>query len=113
VPDALKFTLDVPQVRVSASAVGNRAVGHVVDRGIGLNPADAERVFQPFARLHGDERFDGTGLGLAVCRRIAERHGGRIWAEPARDGGTAVHVELPPAAPAVQAARRYSATIPS
>jgi signal transduction histidine kinase len=69
----------------------------VTDNGIGIEPANAERIFRPFERLHSHTTFEGSGLGLAVCARIAERHGGRIRAEGQPGVGTTFVVTLPAA----------------
>jgi signal transduction histidine kinase len=69
----------------------------VADNGIGLEPANAERIFKPFERLHAHATFEGSGLGLAVCARIVERHGGRIRAEGQPGTGTTFVVTLPAA----------------
>ncbi len=66
----------------------------VEDRGIGIDDRMLEAVFEPFRRLHAPQRYKGIGLGLTRCRRIAERHGGSIWAEPCEEGARIV-VELP------------------
>lgn len=67
----------------------------VEDEGIGFDPRYAERIFQPFMRLHGRAKFEGTGMGLAICRRIVERHGGQIRAESEPDQGSRFIITLP------------------
>jgi signal transduction histidine kinase len=73
----------------------------VTDEGIGIPDTDQERIFAMFTRLHGREEYVGTGIGLAICRRIAERHGGRIYVESEVGRGSAFHTLLPdrPTAP--------------
>jgi PAS domain S-box-containing protein len=90
-----------PLVRVTARRTIAGCVMTVADDGIGIPDADQERIFAMFARLHGRDEYAGTGIGLAICRRIAERHGGRIYVESAAGGGSAFHTLLPdaPAAP--------------
>ena len=70
-------------------------VGFVEDDGLGIHPEDRERVFHLFERAHGAE-FDGSGAGLAICRRIIEAHGGRIWVEPNDAGGSTFLFTLGP-----------------
>jgi signal transduction histidine kinase len=67
----------------------------VRDRGIGFEPEHAERIFSMFTRLHGRDRYEGTGLGLALCRRIAEQHGGRLSAEGVPGRGATFLLTLP------------------
>lgn len=95
VANAVKFKSDkTPVVRVSAERDGAWQRFRVEDNGIGIDPRHYERVFVIFERLHGVE-VPGSGIGLAICRKIVQRHGGRIWLEPARDGGAAVLFTLP------------------
>src|SRR3954449_3864940 len=95
ISNALKFAEDIPVVRISAEVQGNTAIFAVTDNGIGMDPAQAERIFQPFHRLHGEEDYPGTGIGLAVCERIIEQHGGRIWATSAPGQGSTFRFTLP------------------
>lgn len=95
VGNALKFKSDKPvEIRVEAEGDGVLWRFRVTDNGIGIAPQYFEQVFVIFERLHGVE-VPGSGVGLAVCRKIVQRHGGRIWIEPGREGGTAVNFTLP------------------
>ena len=67
----------------------------VRDNGIGMDPDDAERIFEPFQRLHGEEAYPGTGIGLAICERIVDQHGGRIWVTSRPGEGSVVLVHAP------------------
>ena len=84
-----------PHVRVTGTEEGE-APGFVVeDNGIGIDPKHVERIFQPFERLHADGNDDRTGMGLALVRLVAERHGGQVHVAPSGSGGTRFVVTLP------------------
>ncbi len=98
--NALKFhRAGVPPVVRMEATVTDGATPvcrlNVEDNGIGFDPKYLDRIFTPFQRLHGRTEYEGTGMGLAVCRRIAERHGGGITAESAPGEGARFLVELP------------------
>jgi light-regulated signal transduction histidine kinase (bacteriophytochrome) len=81
--NAIKFRAkEVPSVKIFAQRTGASWSISVGDNGIGISPQHSERIFVIFKRLHTSAQYSGTGIGLAVCKKIAERHGGRIFVEP-------------------------------
>lgn len=87
-----------PLVTLSARRDGAAVVLSVADNGIGIDPQYFDRIFMIFQRLHTREQYPGTGIGLAICKRVAEQHGGRIWLESTPGQGSTFHVRLPAAA---------------
>jgi signal transduction histidine kinase len=96
IANGLKFRRgDSVDVRVSAEQHEGAWTFEVSDDGIGIDARHRDRVFGMFQRLHGRDAYEGTGIGLAICRKIVERHGGRIWVDGREGGGTVVSFTLP------------------
>jgi signal transduction histidine kinase len=97
--NAVKFTRgDDPRVSIEADSEDSMWRISVRDNGIGMDATSSERIFEPFRRLHGEEDYPGTGIGLAVCERIVEQHGGRIWVSSTPGEGSVFSFTMPAAA---------------
>ena len=95
----LKISIEAVQEKQAAGTKGPARIA-IRDNGIGFEPRYADEVFEPFMRLHPRDTYEGSGLGLAICRRIVERHGGRIEALAEPGAGTSFIISLQPATPA-------------
>jgi signal transduction histidine kinase len=94
--NAVKFRgPEPPRIHLSAQRQGTEWVFSVRDNGIGLEPKYAPRIFQMFQRLHTRRKYPGTGIGLTICKKIVERHGGRIWVESEPGQGATFCFTLP------------------
>ncbi|MFB6153359.1 MAG: histidine kinase N-terminal 7TM domain-containing protein [Halodesulfurarchaeum sp.] len=94
--NAVKYAGDSePRVHISAEQTDGQWVIAVEDNGIGMTAEETERVFQIFERLHGRESYSGTGIGLAMCRKIVDRHGGDIWLDSEQGEGSTFSFTLP------------------
>lgn len=78
--NAIKFRREEPpEIHISAQNSGDKWIFQVSDNGIGIDPQYVNHIFKVFQRLHGRENYPGTGIGLSICKKIVERHGGEMW----------------------------------
>jgi light-regulated signal transduction histidine kinase (bacteriophytochrome) len=95
--NAFKFTKyrEIARIEIGGSAEASENLYWVKDNGVGFDQQDAENIFGVFHRLHGSDRFEGTGIGLAIVKRIIDSHKGRVWAEGKPDVGATFYFTLP------------------
>jgi K+-sensing histidine kinase KdpD len=117
--NAIKYTSPGSPIEISAAGARDAVTVTIADRGPDIPPGDEQRVFDKFYRARSGDGSGGVGLGLTICRRIAEAHGGRIWLENRPGGGAAFHFTLPlegtppPVAPEMEAPTDHAATTTS
>ncbi len=98
IDNALRYrSQQAPQIHISAERIGEKCILSVDDNGVGIDPQYWSRVFGVFQSLHTREEHPGTGMGLAICKRIVERHGGRIWLESEPGQGSTFFFSMPSA----------------
>lgn len=96
IDNALKYHgNEPPKIHMSVDAAGPDWQFSLTDNGIGIDPQFHAQIFDIFRRLHSDDRYPGTGIGLAICRRVIARHGGRLWLESAQGKGCTFFFTLP------------------
>jgi light-regulated signal transduction histidine kinase (bacteriophytochrome) len=96
ISNALKFHGEAaPVIHIGAQLQGKEILFSVADQGIGIEPQYRERIFLLFQRLHGKKEYPGTGIGLAICKKIVDRHSGKIWLESEPGKGTTFYFTLP------------------
>ena len=96
ISNAIKFGGEkTPEIHISADKKGGEWIFSVKDNGIGFDPKYADKIFDTFKRLHTAVKYPGSGIGLTICRKIIERHGGRIWAESEPGKGATFYFTIP------------------
>ena len=100
IDNAVKYIGDQaePRIEIGARRDGNETICYVRDNGIGIDEQYLDRIFMIFQRLHARDEYPGTGVGLAVCKKIVEHHGGRIWADSRPGVGSTFYFTLPASA---------------
>jgi PAS domain S-box-containing protein len=94
--NGIKFhSYEAPKIHISAEKKANKWVFSVKDNGIGIDTQYSEKIFEVFKRLHNKDEYPGTGIGLAICKRIIDRHGGSIWVESGLGKGSTFYFTLP------------------
>jgi light-regulated signal transduction histidine kinase (bacteriophytochrome) len=96
IANAVTFnTANPPRVHLSAKLSGKSWLFAVKDNGLGIAPRDARKIFKAFTRLPNGKKYQGTGMGLTICKKIVERHGGKIWVESQPGKGSIFYFSLP------------------
>ena len=95
ISNSIKYRRGIPKINISAIKETNQYLFKVKDNGIGISQEHLERIFTIFQRLHTQEEYEGTGIGLAIVQKIVHQHGGEIWAESELGKGTTFYFTIP------------------
>jgi signal transduction histidine kinase len=95
--NAIKFSrhATAPEIRISGRKTATEQILSIQDNGIGFDPAQTDKLFGLFERLHGEKEYEGTGVGLAIVKMVMEKHGGRVWAESSPGQGSTFFLAFP------------------
>ena len=94
--NAIKFRGNrSPKIHLDAEELEDDWKISIIDNGIGISPLNQKRIFNVFTRLHTRQEYEGTGIGLSICKKIVQRHGGRIWVESEKGKGSTFYFTIP------------------
>ncbi len=94
ISNALKFSTNLPVIHIQGQVVNSKVLISVKDNGIGMAQDDIEKIFHPFQRLHSQKEYEGSGIGLSICKKIVELHKGKIEVQSTPGVGTTFILEL-------------------
>ncbi|UTB32348.1 MAG: ATP-binding protein [Methanobacterium sp. ERen5] len=99
ISNSIKFHETTPKIHISAEETDEEWILGVSDEGIGIGPEHQKQIFDVFKRLHTRKKYPGTGIGLSICKRVVERHNGKIWVESELGKGSSFYFTLPKKSP--------------
>ena len=95
IANSIKFSTKTPHIQISSKTTADCHIISISDKGIGIEPQYHDRIFQNFQRLFPRGEYEGNGVGLAICKRIVERHGGKMWVESEKGKGSTFTFTIP------------------